>query len=260
MILTNPPFGGEEEKGIQGNFPEDRQTAETALLFLQLVMRKLRRVPSPGGIVPRAAVIVPDGTLFNDGVTKRLREDLLTHFNLHTVIRLPFGVFAPYAKSIKTNILFFDSSGPTQGVWFFEHKIPGNRRNYSKTKPVEYEDFDACQDWLQDRRSTDQGWYVAVEDIRRDGWNLDLKHPDGLEQLVHQSPEILLTRVETGLASIQRELAQVQANLVAQPTLRGEPKPIGDFADLVKRLWIPEPGTIVKSLGVKWWGERGLHR
>src|SRR5262249_10585987 len=102
IIMTNPPFGGEEEKGIQGNFPEDKQTSETALLFLQLIMRKLRRQPKPG----RAAVVVPNGTLFGDGVCARIKEELLKEFRLHTIVRLPNGVFSPYTP-IPTNVLFF---------------------------------------------------------------------------------------------------------------------------------------------------------
>ena len=119
VILTNPPFGGEEEKGIQGNFPDDRQTSETALLFLQLIMRKLKRQPTSAGRPARAAVVVPNGTLFGDGVCARIKEELLKDFNLHTVVRLPNGVFAPYT-SIPTNILFFDRSGPTKDVWYYE--------------------------------------------------------------------------------------------------------------------------------------------
>ena len=102
VILTNPPFGGEEERGIQGNFPEDRQTSETALLFLQLIMRKLRRGTTPAGRPARAAVVVPNGTLFGDGVCARIKRELLTEFDLHTIVRLPNGVFAPYT-SIPTN-------------------------------------------------------------------------------------------------------------------------------------------------------------
>ena len=94
VILTNPPFGGEEERGILSNFPNDMQTAETALLFLQLLMRKLRRPPKPG----RAAVVAPNGVLFGDGVCARIKEDLLKNFNLHTIVRLPNGVFAPYTS------------------------------------------------------------------------------------------------------------------------------------------------------------------
>src|SRR3990172_1577932 len=105
VIVTNPPFGGEEEKGIQGNFPDDKQTAETALLFLQLIMRKLRRRPTPADRSARTAVVVPNGTLFGDGVCARINEQLLKEFNLHTIVRLPNGVFAPYT-SIPTNLLF----------------------------------------------------------------------------------------------------------------------------------------------------------
>src|SRR5438552_3495764 len=102
VIVTNPPFGGEEERGILSNFPEDKQTAETALLFLQLIMRKLRRSPKPG----RAAVVVPNGVLFGDGIAARIKEELLREFNLHTVVRLPPGVFEPYTP-IATNVIFF---------------------------------------------------------------------------------------------------------------------------------------------------------
>lgn len=106
LILTNPPFGGEQEKGILGNFPEDKQTSETALLFLQLIVRKLRRPPRPG----QAAVLVPNGTLLGDGICARIKEELTREFNLHTIVRLPDGVFAPYT-SIPTNILFFIGTG-----------------------------------------------------------------------------------------------------------------------------------------------------
>ncbi len=164
VILTNPPFGGEEEAGIRTNFPADKQTSETALLFLQLIMRKLRRpgdqlpspvlgrgaggegalLPSPSGrgagnslpsptgrgaggegLLPggRAAVVVPNGTLFGDGVCARIKHELLTEFNLHTIVRLPNGVFAPYT-SIPTNLLFFDCSGPTKTIWYYEQPLP----------------------------------------------------------------------------------------------------------------------------------------
>ena len=151
VILTNPPFGGEEEKGIQGNFPEDRQTAETALLFLQLIMRKLRRQPDSGRAPSPAAVVVPNGTLFGDGVCARIKEELLKEFNLHTIVRLPNGVFAPYT-SIPTNLLFFDRSGPTRDVWYYEHPLPEGRKNYTKTAPLQFEEFAACQAWWTQRR------------------------------------------------------------------------------------------------------------
>ena len=146
VILTNPPFGGEEEKGIQANFPQDKQTGETALLFLQLIMRRLRRQPTSAGRPARAAVVVPNGTLFGDGVCARIKEELLKEFNLHTIVRLPNGVFAPYT-GIPTNVLLFDRSGPTQDVWYYEQPLPEGRKNYTKTQPLQFEEFAACIDW-----------------------------------------------------------------------------------------------------------------
>src|SRR5205823_9887631 len=147
------PFGGEEEKGIRSNFHKDKQTAETALLFLQLIMRKLRRRPSPG----RAAVVVPNGTLFGDGVCARIKEELLKEFNLHTIVRLPNGVFAPYT-SIPTNLLFFDRSGPTKEVWYYEQPLPEGRKTYTKTTPIQFEEFAACQAWWGKREDNDRAW------------------------------------------------------------------------------------------------------
>jgi type I restriction enzyme M protein len=155
VILTNPPFGGEEERGIQGNFPEDKQTAETALLFLQLIMRKLKVTPKPG----RAAVVVPNGTLFGDGVCARIKQELLTRFNLHTVVRLPNGVFSPYT-SIPTNILFFDRSGPTEHIWYYEQPLPEGKKNYTKTSPIQFDEFADCIKWWGKRKESDQAWKV----------------------------------------------------------------------------------------------------
>lgn len=163
IILTNPPFGGEEERGILGNFPEDKQTAETALLFLQLIMRKLRRPPKPG----RAAVVVPNGILFGDGIAARVKEEMLLNYNLHTIVRLPNGVFAPYT-SIPTNLLFFDRSGPTQEIWYYELPLPEGRKNYSKTAPMQYEEFADCLAWWPNRIENDRAWKVSIGDRIRE--------------------------------------------------------------------------------------------
>jgi type I restriction enzyme M protein len=135
VILTNPPFGGEEEKGIQGNFPDDRQTSETALLFLQLIMRKLRRQPTFVGRAARAAVVVPNGTLSAPGVAKRIRSDLLDNFNCYAIVRLPHNVFAPYTD-IKTNIVFFERGGPTREILYCEPTLPpGYSLSKTNTNP-----------------------------------------------------------------------------------------------------------------------------
>src|SRR6266705_1570483 len=159
IILTNPPFGGEEERGILANFPTDKQTAETALLFLQLIMRKIRRAPNrQSGLGPgRAAVVAPDGTLFGDGVCARIKEELLKEFNLHTVVRLPNGVFAPYT-GIPTNLLFFDRLGPTKWIWYYEQPLPNGRKNYTKTQTMQFEEFKPCLDWWHDREENDRAW------------------------------------------------------------------------------------------------------
>lgn len=155
IILTNPPFGGEEERGVLNNFPADKQTAETALLFMQLIMRRLRKPPRPG----RAAVVVPDGFLFGEGVAARVKEELLTEFNLHAIVRLPKGVFAPYT-GIQSNLLFFDRSGPTKQLWFYEMPLPAGRKNYSKTAPLQYEEFADCLAWWGKREENDRAWQI----------------------------------------------------------------------------------------------------
>jgi type I restriction enzyme M protein len=142
VIMTNPPFGGEEERGILANFPEDKRTAETALLFLQLIMRKLRR-PVAGSKGGRCGMVVPNGVLFGDGICARIKKELLEEFNLHTIVRLPNGVFAPYT-GIATNLLFFDRSGPTKHVWFYEQPLPEGKKNYTKTTPIQFDEFAAC--------------------------------------------------------------------------------------------------------------------
>jgi type I restriction enzyme M protein len=172
VILTNPPFGGEEQQGIVNNFPRTKQTAETALLFLQLIMRLLRRPTQardltgfenlsglPGDKPGRAAVVVPNGTLFADGVAARIKEQLLTEFNLHTIVRLPNGVFAPYT-SIPTNLLFFDASGPTETLWYYELPLSEGRKQYTKTKPLTFEEFGDCLAWWHNRHENEHAWVV----------------------------------------------------------------------------------------------------
>jgi type I restriction enzyme M protein len=209
VILTNPPFGGEEERGILDNFPPERRTAETALLFLQLSMRKLRRQPRPG----RAGVVVPNGTLFGDGICARIKEDLLAEFNLHTIVRLPNGVFAPYT-SIPTNLLFFDRSGPTREVWYYEQPLPEGRKGYSKTAPIQYEEFAGCLAWWKERTENERAWRVPVERIRENGYNLDSKNPHAKQALASLPPEQLVESIiekERRIGDLMAEIRQMLA-------------------------------------------------
>ncbi|MDB5308913.1 MAG: methylase [Gemmataceae bacterium] len=209
VILTNPPFGGEEEKGIQNGFPADKQTSETALLFLQLIMRKLRKTPKPG----RAAVVVPNGTLFGDGVCGRIKHELLTNFNLHTVVRLPNGVFAPYT-SIPTNILFFDRSGSTSDVWYYELPPPDGRKQYTKTAPIPFEAFDDCLAWWPKRAENERAWKVPAAELIAAGCNLDRKNPNAKPDAEHLPPGQLVESIlakEAKIAAIVGEIKQLLA-------------------------------------------------
>jgi type I restriction enzyme M protein len=214
VILTNPPFGGEEEKGIQGNFPEDRQAAETTLLFLQLIMRKLKRHQTSAKRPARAAVVVPNGTLFGDGVCARIKEELLTEFNLHTIVRLPNGVFSPYT-GIPTNILFFDRSGPTKEVWYYEQPLPVGRKNYTKTQPIQFEEFVTCMDWWKKREENSQAWRVSAKELLDANCNLDSKNPRGQVDFEHLPPEQLADDILSKESRITELMREIKAALGA---------------------------------------------
>lgn len=159
VILTNPPFGGEEEAGIKANFPANMQTAETALLFMQFIMRKLRVAGFGAERGGRAAVVVPNGTLFGDGVCAVIKKEMLKDFNLHTIVRLQQGVFAPYTD-IPANLLFFERGGPTETIWYYELPLPAGRKKYSKTAPMQFEEFAPAMAWWNQREEGPQAWKV----------------------------------------------------------------------------------------------------
>lgn len=207
VILSNPPFAGEEETGILNNFPEDRRTTETALLFLQMIMRRLKR--SGKG---RAALVVPHGVLFGAGIAARIKADLIRDFNLHTVMRLPEGVFSPYT-GIATNILFFDSAKTTDDVWFYEQPKPEGRKNYTKTAPLTFDELQPALDWWNTRETNAQAWLVKGQSLietddtgRVTGCNLDQKNPIVSGVIDHRTPLEIIDSIE---ASEHRILAIV---------------------------------------------------
>lgn len=202
VIVTNPPFGGEEERGIQLNFPEVTRTSETALLFTQFIMRSLK----PGG---RCGMVVPNGTLFGDGVAARVKEQLLNDFNLHTIIRLPNGVFAPYT-SIPTNLLFFDKPGPTTSIWYYELPLPEGRKNYTKTQPLQDSQFEECRTLWDKREPTAHSWLVEAGDVAANNFNLDLKNPNRVDDYEHMPPEKLATDIAAKEARIAEIISQIQ--------------------------------------------------
>lgn len=188
VIITNPPFGGIEEDGIEKNFPKKYQTRETADLFMALIMHLLK--PNTG----RAAVVLPDGFLFGEGVKTNLKRELLNEFNLHTIVRLPKGVFSPYT-SINTNILFFEKGEPTKNVWFFEHPYPEGYKSYSRGKPLKIEEFDLEKKWWKKRVQNEHAWKVSLKEIEAKNYNLDFKNPHFVEE-VHVDPAKLMVQYE----------------------------------------------------------------
>jgi type I restriction enzyme M protein len=209
VVLTNPPFGGEEEKGIQANFPTDKQTAETAWLFIQLVIRRLK----DGG---RCGIVVPNGVLFGDGVGAKIKKQLVEECNLHTVVRLPDGVFEPYT-AIPSNLLFFDKTGRTKEVWFYEIPPPEGRKKYAKTKPMRFEEFADCQAWWSDRSENERAWRVPIADLEDNGYNLDLRNPSRPDDLAHRPPAELVAE----LISTEGEILALLEELAYD--LRGKP-------------------------------------
>lgn len=218
IILTNPPFGGEEEKGILNNFPDDKRTAETALLFLQLIMRKLKRKKGskPGG---RAAVVVPNGTLFADGVAARIKKQLVDEFNLHTIVRLPEGVFEPYTP-IPSNLLFFEQGEPTKEIWYYELQPPTDRKKYSKTRPIQQEEFADLTKWWSKRKENDNAWKVKLKDIllkddegKLLSVNLDLKNPNTKGEFEYREPTELINSIMGKERKVMELMKEIESEI-----------------------------------------------
>ena len=215
IVLTNPPFGGREEDGIESNFPAHFRTRETADLFLALIIRLLK----PSG---RAAVVLPDGSLFGEGVKTRLKEHLMEECNLHTIVRLPNSVFRPYA-SIGTNLLFFEKGSPTRDIWYWEHRVPEGQKAYSMTKPIRFEHLQGCIDWWggarrKGREETPQAWRVTAEEVKARGYNLDIKNPTTMAA-DHGDPETLLAELDATEAEAATLRDQLKA-ILAQALVR----------------------------------------
>ncbi|CDG36843.1 Type I restriction enzyme EcoEI M protein [Acetivibrio thermocellus BC1] len=205
IIVTNPPFGGIEEDGILVNFPQQFQTKETADLFMVLLMYLLKDTG-------RAAIVLPDGFLFGEGVKTTIKEKLLEEFNLHTIVRLPNGVFAPYTD-INTNLLFLEKGKPTKEIWFFEHPLPEGYKKYTKTKPIRHEEFELEKQWWNNREENQYAWKVSIEEIKSRNYNLDIKNPNKqTEEFVHSTEE-LIDRIDMNLEKSKNLLQELKGVL-----------------------------------------------
>ena len=213
VILMNPPYGGHEDKSIQGFFPDDLASSETADLFMSVIMYRLKK----NG---RAAVVVPDGFLFGlDNAKVAIKKKLLTEFNLHTIVRLPGSVFSPYT-SISTNLLFFDNTKPTEDVWYYRVDIPSDRKHFSKTKPMELKHFDDAIAWWNDRKEIQlqdgpkAQKYSADYLLNEQGCNIDLcGYPHEEEEVL--SPMETIQNYQEKRASLNAEIDHVLAELEA---------------------------------------------
>jgi len=206
VILANPPFGGVVSNNNENSFPQTYRTKESADLFLILMIHLLKE----GG---RAAIVLPDGSLTGDGVKQRIRQKLLEDCNLHTIVRLPNSVFQPYA-SVATNLLFFTKGEPTQNIWYWEHQLPEGYKAYSKTKPIQLEEFESLSQWWDNRESSEQAWQVDIETIRQNGYNLDIKNPHRPEQEKQHSSTELLDLLHQSFAKGDQLLVQLRKELL----------------------------------------------
>lgn len=217
VVLTNPPFGGEEEQSVAKQFPAGKRTAETSWLFLQAVMA---RIAVQRG---RAALVVPNSILFDKGVGAVIKKDLLEGFDLHTVVRLPNGVFEPYT-AIPSNLLFFEAGRATTQTWFYELPLPEGRKKYTKTKPLRYEEFANLAAWWgkvgagpkgrAGRMANEHAWSVDVTDLIERGYDLDLRNPHRSDDVEHRPVAEILDE----LISIENELLRLLRDLRAEET------------------------------------------
>lgn len=186
LIIANPPFSGEIVDGTELNFPQNFRTKSTASMFLVLFIHLLKEEG-------RAGIILPDGSLFGDGVDARIREELLTKCNLHTIIRLPSKTFL--ATGTNTNILFFQKGKPTDEVWYYKLPLPSGMKNYTKGRPIKHEDFEPVKEWWDNREENENAWKVSIEDIKVKNWNLDFKNPRGGEMEEELGSKELVERI-----------------------------------------------------------------
>ncbi|TKI71251.1 SAM-dependent DNA methyltransferase [Sulfurimonas crateris] len=201
-IVANPPFGGTEEQGIENNFPATYRTRETADLFLLLFIQMLK----PRG---RAGIVLPDGTLFGDGVTARIKEKLLEECNLHTIVRLPNGIFAPYTD-INTNLLFFTKGEPTKEIWYYEQPLPQGYKKYTKTKPVKLQDFEELKKWWNDRVENELAYKVDIDTIKANNFNLDVKNPHKGEVEEELTTNEIIDKIEASMSKSVELLEEIR--------------------------------------------------
>jgi len=258
VILSNPPFGGEEETSIRQNFPADLQTSETALLFLQYIMRKLRRPVGKHG-AGRAAVVVPDGILSQEGVAARVRQKVVEDMRLSFVIRLPRGVFEPYTKS-STSVLFFDRVDSTKETWFYEVPVREDVKAYSLTQPFRFEELLPVLEWMKYPVKTDRSWSVEVAELAKGNFSLIQQNPSRVGGLQFPPPGATLPRLLDSLGSVHEWLEEagktwegLEAAVAASPLVA-----VGDLLTLRRRDEVLMGDQDYPVLAMSWYA-KGLY-
>ena len=199
VILANPPFGASIADGVETNFPATYRCKESADLFVILTLQLLK----PNG---RCAIVLPDGSITGDGVKSRIREKLLTDTNLHTIIRLPQSTFHP--ATVSTNLLFFEKGSPTKEIWYYEHKLPEGQKSYSKTKPIQFAEFQPIIEWWNNREENDQVWKVKIEDLK--DWSLDIKNPNQNSVEIELSTEETIEALKSSFAKSSKIISELE--------------------------------------------------
>lgn len=194
VILANPPFGASIADGVATNFPANYRCKESADLFVILMLKLLK---AQG----RCAIVLPDGSITGDGVKARIREKLLTDTNLHTIVRLPQSTFFP--ATVSTNLLFFEKGSKTKDIWYYEHTLPEGQKSYSKTKPIQFSEFEPLIEWWNNREENEKAWKINIDDLKK--WDLDIKNPHIEKEDIEYSKTELIER----LKSSQREIADL---------------------------------------------------
>jgi len=202
IIIANPPFGGVVGDGMETNFPLNYRTKESADLFLILFIQLLNN----GG---RAGIVLPDGSLTGEGVKQRVRQKLLEDCNVHTIIRLPQSVFAPYA-TVNTNLIFFEKGKKTKEIWYYEHILPEGQKAYSKTKPIRIEEFDGIKAWWNNRVESEVSWKVSIDTVIERGYDLDIKNPNKIVEEVVYDRNAIIKKIETNQSKISQILEELK--------------------------------------------------
>jgi len=201
IILTNPPFGGEEQDSIKKKLPAGFQTKDTALGFILHCLQRLKE----GG---RCAIILPNGPLFSSGIAAKIKEKLLKEANLHTIVKIPKTVFAPYT-TIQTNILFFEKNGSTKDIWYYQMKIKKNIKAYSKKKPISFDEFEEVINWWNDRTENESAWKVSASSVLENDCNLDIPIPKEKISKQLKSSKTLFKEISQQLLEINKNLERL---------------------------------------------------